>query len=94
MTIDTKTYPFGETPVEVIRERHVATVKNGVDNVTGRYAIASYYLGTDDLLTVLDNAAAAATGLVAGYEDDNPGQRNRARKLRIEILAALGVSEE
>lgn len=86
-------FPFGETPREVIVERLAAFQ----ETVRPTFAHPILYRNTDpdDLLTVLDMAALTAEPA----QQDNqyltvPVElQRRARKLHISILAALGINE-
>ncbi len=119
---DPLTFPYGETPEEVIRERLDDSITFDLtkrdDNGTALYP---FWAGThDELLTVLDAlrdvSAFSITGsdesgwniedtggVIEGHndydyredaEDALSAMKNpAARKLRISILAALGVTE-
>lgn len=79
----TLTFPYGETPAEVIRERFIEgrNVSLKIDGKTQ---------GSGDLLTVLDALR------WANWAYDTKGMEQEALDaldLRISILAALGIEE-
>lgn len=91
------TFPFGETPEEVIRERHEWLLTPDGIGFIGDIDIdirsAACVLPTDDLLTVLD--ALQLTGSLATIQANliEKSGAETARQLRISILAALGIKE-
>ena len=100
----TLTYPYGETPEAVIRERLAATVwgKNPLMVVKAGDPLGrAEYFSADDLLTVLDalkivgSAAELAYVPMCSGEDREirVGGSKAAADLRISILAALGIEE-
>lgn len=103
--METLTYPFGETPREVIRKRshdyrflNISEFKRVKGTTPAAEVLAR--VPTDDLLTVLDALADRAV-LVAGRNPDAPrdsltrtcAAMVQSGKLRISILAALGIDE-
>lgn len=87
----TLTYNYGETPEDVIRERHREYL---VANPSApRYSVgALLQTSTDHLITVLDALKRDSWMIVEGRAGRS-AQNTDPGKLRIEILAALGVTE-
>lgn len=103
--METLTYNYGETPEAVIRERLDSDAgydseflidereyENGDDIETARMFIA--HMSADDLITVLNallksSKTDASGSMVLVFADENTD----AYKLRIAILAALGIVE-
>lgn len=96
-------YPFGETPEEVIRERHEwllspEGLKHRVLRFDGDLTNATPVMPTDALLTVLDALLEASKQASSedypDLPDDVPFKQNtRHGQLRIQVLAALGIDE-
>lgn len=89
MTTDTLTFNFGSTPAEVIRERALDLRERMLRDEsleTANWEFA-YAMGTDDLLTVL--AALTRMAILS----DRRIERDKAYRLRIDILDALGINE-
>lgn len=97
--METLTYPYGETPEDVIRERH-EYIRNdwgeGSDALydTGDEWLA--YMKRDDcLLIVLDALGQPVEREDASFKAGTAAvlKATRRRNLRISILAALGITE-
>lgn len=101
--METLQFDFGTTPEEVIRGRHAdfrAAYGPESDDLYDHADIAWVAtVETDDLLTVLDDLAYCALNVEKTWRgswlpDGRPdGNGHPSAKLRIEILAALGVTE-
>lgn len=92
--METLTYPYGETPEEVIRERwsHLLAFEPNPDDHVTQMVVA--FPSSDDLLTVLDALLVASElPLVKEGPLKHFNGRDKARQLRISILAALGIEE-
>lgn len=100
------TYNYGETPDDVIRARHrsapwASNASNAGYSCLDSSRIAGIVDGfrrTDDLITVLDALLIASNEPSPSPLDEAERQwwvarKRRARKRRIEILAALGIDE-
>lgn len=89
--METLKYSYGETPEDVIRERHLLACETGLPMNDFQW-VDSVRCG--DLLTVLDALKSAA--LVEQDEDSwygDPAKGSQFAALRISILAALGIEE-
>lgn len=84
---ETPTYPYGETPEDVIREQIREVAINTTFIAGPCWPTQVCRENPDDLLTVLDALKVASK--VSSYECD-PGN---AHDVRISILAALGIEE-
>ena len=91
--METQTYNYGETPVEVIRERLPNQAMTIWKHAKGSTSALAADFGKDDLLRVIETLADEGMclnefGEFTHYRIDGP-----AARLRIDILAALGIDE-
>lgn len=92
----TLTYPYGETPEEVIRER----LANATTTVNVSFWPLTHlgFKTTDDLLTVLDALKSDGENVERTWKrsdqvNEHAWSGHPSIRLRISILAALGIEE-